>query len=89
MNPVYLGLGVAIAVMLVAIAWLVSTRRVVVSATPAPQRPVLPVLAPSHDQLFMSHVAPVFEDKLNKELTAKQADALYNAYKGVKIEPKS
>jgi len=73
--------------MLVGIIYQLSKGKSVAGITPRPA-PV-PVLPPSHDQLFMMHVAPVFEDKLHKELTAKQAEALYAAYKGVKIEIKS
>lgn len=88
----YVGLGAACLVMLVAIFWLTAVKGKplqVPGVTKPEPSPSVPVLAPSHDQLFMTHVAPVFEDKLNKELTAKQAEALYNAYKGVKIEVKS
>lgn len=90
MNPVYLGLGVAIAVMLVAIAWLISTRRVTVSATPAPPpKSRTPLLEQSFEQRVRDHITPTFDDMIDKENAKRVAEALYAAYKGVKIEPKS
>lgn len=87
MNPVYIGLGVAIAVMVVAIMWLISTRRVTVSATPAPRKS--PLLEQSFEQKVRDHITPTFDDMIDKENAKRVAEALYAAYKGVKIEPKS
>jgi hypothetical protein len=80
----------ACVLMAIGIVYQLSRGKSVAGIRYEPEKPdPVPVLPPSHDQIFMKHVAPVFEDKLNKELTAKQAEALYNAYKGVKIEVKS
>lgn len=85
MNQLYLGLGLAILGVIIAIAWLVSTRRVTVSATPQPPQ-VLPMLQPSDDQRVRDIIAPVFNDMIDKEHAKRVSTAMYEAYKGVKLD---
>lgn len=83
----YIVLGVACVVMLLGIIYQLSRGKSVAGITPRPAP--TPVLPPSHEQLFMRHVSPVFDDMIDKERTAEQTKALYAAYKGVKLEIKS
>lgn len=72
----------AIVLMLVAIIWQLSRGRgVSVGGVKVIQAPS-PVLPPSQDQRVRDHVAPIFDDMIDKERATAVATRLYNAYKG-------
>lgn len=80
MNPLYIGLGVVAALLVLVVIYLATKQpvRAAVKQAVAPLGGT--VLAPSHEQLLARLVTPAFEDAVDKMRAKRLYDSMLEAY---------
>lgn len=82
MNPLYIGLGVVAALLVLVVLYLATQKPVRAAVKQAVASPPAggPVLAPSHEQLLARLVTPAFEDAVDKKRAKRLYDSMLEAY---------
>lgn len=81
MNPLYIGLGVVAALLVLVVIYLATKQPVRAAVKQAVAAPLGgPVLAPSHEQLLARLVTPAFEDAVDKKRAKRLYDSMLEAY---------
>lgn len=80
-STMYWVIGAGIVILAIAIVLQLARGRGVTVAGVKVVRDKGPILDKSHDQLVRDHIAPVFEDLIDKERAEVVKDKLFSAYK--------